>query len=270
MTHTPEYMKAYIEANKERLIIYRKEYYRAHKEEILARNKAYRDHNREKCIVQKREYYQTNKQEFSLKAKLYREKNRESLSIRKKIYHEANRDKDLARSRRHYEANREFYKQMERNRYQSNKEKHREQGKAWAAANREKVLLSSKKSNHKFRSTPKGNLSSTMSKRINESLRKGMKAGRHWETLVDYTVDQLKAHLEKLFKPGMTWENYGTVWHIDHKTPIAVFNFEHPEDVDFRLCWSLKNLQPLEASKNMSKGARLDKPHQPSLLIKAA
>ena len=110
-------------------------------------------------------------------------------------------------------------------------------------------------------------ISGSISGRIWETLKKGSKANRHWEELVGYTVDQLKAHLEKLFKPGMTWENYGTYWHIDHKTPIAVFNFQKPEDIDFRLCWSLKNLQPLQAKDNIRKGAKLEQPFQPSLAI---
>jgi len=65
----------------------------------------------------------------------------------------------------------------------------------------------------------------------------------------------------------MTWENYGTYWHIDHKIPIAVFNYEKPEDIDFRLCWSLKNLQPLEKIENIKKKDKLEKPFQPSLKI---
>ena len=176
-------------------------------------------------------------------------------------------ERNRERSRRHYYANKEIYKERAKRQYESNKEKHHLQGKAWSDANPEKRLEISRKYNRKFRSTPKGNLSSTISKRMNESLRRGMKAGRHWESLVDFTVDQLKMHIEKLFKPGMTWENYGTVWHIDHKIPVAAFNFERPDDIDFRLCWSVKNLQPLEATKNMSKGGRVVKPFQPSLAI---
>ncbi len=68
-------------------------------------------------------------------------------------------------------------------------------------------------------------------------------------------------------KPGMTWENYGTVWEIDHKIPVAVFNFERPGDLDFRLYWSLKNLRPLEAKENNHKQDKLDNPYQPALLI---
>lgn len=94
---------------------------------------------------------------------------------------------------------------------------------------------------------------------------RGSKAGRHWESLVGFTIDQLKAHIESLFKPGMTWENYGTVWEIDHKMPIAAFNFDSPEHVEFRLCWSLENLQPLGVSENRSKGAKIEKQY---LLVK--
>ena len=70
--------------------------------------------------------------------------------------------------------------------------------------------------------------------------------------------------LEKLFTVGMTWKNYGTVWEIDHKIPVAIFNFEKPEHIDFRLCWNLKNLQPLEKEKNRAKSAKIEEPFQPS------
>jgi 5-methylcytosine-specific restriction endonuclease McrA len=54
---------------------------------------------------------------------------------------------------------------------------------------------------------------------------------------------------------------------VDHIIPIAVFNFEKPEDIDFRRCWALKNLQPLESKQNQSKGAKIDRPFQPALMI---
>jgi hypothetical protein len=214
-----------------------------------------------------KEYYQAHKAEILARNKEYRERNKEAIAQQKKISHEINRDRDIARSRRHYQENKEVYQARSKAHYETHKERHSEQSREWADKNKDKRLQIVKNYNHKFRSTPKGNISSTISKRMNESLRKGMKAGRHWEKLVNFTIDQLKDHLEKLFKPGMTWENYGTVWHIDHKIPIAAFNFEKPEDIDFRVCWSLKNLRPLEAVKNMSKGASIYKPFQPSLAI---
>jgi hypothetical protein len=137
----------------------------------------------------------------------------------------------------------------------------------WQMKNRDKVLLSKKRHNQRKRGNPGGKLNHNIASAICRSLSKGTKNNRHWESLVDFTIEQLKRHLEKKFSPGMSWDNYGTVWQIDHKIPVAVFNFEKPEDIDFRICWSLKNLQPLEAKMNSSKQAKIDKPFQPSLAI---
>lgn len=122
------------------------------------------------------------------------------------------------------------------------------------------------------KSNPKWGVNHTISACIRSTLkRKGgydTKNGRHWEDLVGYTVEQLIKHLEKQFTEEMTWENHGSYWHIDHIIPIAVFNFEKAEDIDFKRCWALENLQPLWASENMSKGAKIDKPFQPSLALR--
>jgi hypothetical protein len=66
----------------------------------------------------------------------------------------------------------------------------------------------------------------------------------------------------------MTWGNYGQ-WHVDHKIPISAFNYETPDDIDFKRCWALKNLRPMWAKENISKGAKLDKPFQPALALSA-
>ena len=43
--------------------------------------------------------------------------------------------------------------------------------------------------------------------------------------------------------------------------------FTKPEHEDFKKCWSLDNLQQMWAKENMIKGANLEKPFQPSLLM---
>ncbi len=131
----------------------------------------------------------------------------------------------------------------------------------WQELNPEKV----KEARIKNSGTVKAKLCSRMSSSMRKSL-KGGKQGRKWESLAGYTVKQLKKHLEKQFINGMSWENMGA-WHIDHKTPKAVFNFEKPEDIDFKRCWALKNLQPLWVRENCVKNDKLDKPFQPSFLI---
>ena len=114
-------------------------------------------------------------------------------------------------------------------------------------------------------SNPKHKLNMRISNSIRCSIVSG-KNGKTWSSLVDYSIDDLMQHLEKQFTDGMTWENYGE-WHIDHKIPISVFNFEIPEHENFKRCWSLKNLQPMWASENISKGAKLEKHFQPRLAI---
>ncbi|EKS29291.1 Uncharacterised protein [Afipia felis] len=97
---------------------------------------------------------------------------------------------------------------------------------------------------------------------------KEMKAGRSWEVLVGYNLSELMRHLEKLFLPGMTWDNYGRGgWHIDHKIPKVVFNYTSPEHEDFKRCWALSNLQPLWEQDNISKNAKLAKQFQPTLAL---
>jgi len=92
------------------------------------------------------------------------------------------------------------------------------------------------------------------------------KAWRKWQDLVGYSSEELIAHLQRKLQPGMTLENYGE-WHIDHIIPVAAFNFTSEQDIDFKKCWALENLQPLWAKENLSKGDRMGKPFQPSLAI---
>jgi len=183
-----------------------------------------------------------------------------------KAYYAVNSEKKKAQNKAWREANPEKKKALGKAWREANPEKKKAAAKAYWAANPEKVFECSRKR----RSTPKGRLNNNMSNGIRASLRNGAKAGRHWEALVNFTIDELKAHIEKLFTPGMTWERFmnGEI-HIDHIVPIAVHNFTEPTHEDFIKAWSLKNLQPMWAKENMSKGMKLAKPFQPSLLLGA-
>lgn len=148
----------------------------------------------------------------------------------------------------------------------NNKDKKKSYNDIWRKINPDKVKEKNKRCYVKQQGTSSGKLNNSMSSGIYVSLKKGSKAGRHWETLVGYTVDQLKEHLEKQFKPGMNWENRSQ-WHIDHIIPLSVHNFQSPEDIDFKKAWSLKNLQPMWAKENIKKSNKLSKPFQPSLTL---
>ncbi len=83
---------------------------------------------------------------------------------------------------------------------------------------------------------------------------KEKKNNQKWEKLIGYPVLELMKHLEKQFKDGMNWENYGE-WHIDHIIPCSVFDLENSEEQD--ICFHHTNLQPLWANDNISKSNRI-------------
>ncbi len=109
----------------------------------------------------------------------------------------------------------------------------------------------------KLRKNPIFRMHASISSHMNESLRCAYrnKDRRSWETLVGYTKEDLKIHLESLFKDGMSWDNYGK-WHIDHIRPVASFNITSAECEDFKKCWALENLQPLWAEENFKKNKK--------------
>ncbi len=134
------------------------------------------------------------------------------------------------------------------NRDKSNKIK-----KAYKDKNIEKVRESARLYQKTQRKDPFKRLSKNISKAIWQSL-KNKKNSNSWKRFVDYDLNTLIIYLENRFTPEMTWDNYGSYWHLDHIKPLSWFNLE----LEFKEAWSLKNLQPLEASKNLSKNNRYE------------
>jgi len=132
-----------------------------------------------------------------------------------------------------------------------NRERRRKTHQSWDGKNREKRRSLDKK----YRSTPEGIINHRMKGAIQKALH-GNKAGRHWESLIGYTLEELKQHLELKFTKGMSWSNMGR-WHIDHIIPKSFFTYDKQEDQEFQYCWSLDNLQPLWAKDNLSKNSKI-------------
>jgi hypothetical protein len=71
--------------------------------------------------------------------------------------------------------------------------------------------------------------------------------------LLGCSLKQLQHHLEKQFKKGMSWDNYGK-WHIDHIQPCVSFDLRKPSEQ--RKCFNYRNLQPLWAKENLRKNGK--------------
>lgn len=106
------------------------------------------------------------------------------------------------------------------------------------------------------RKNPIYKLKNNISRQIRKALQNN-KNGKKWESIVGYTLDQLKIHIQSTFTDGMSWENYGQ-WHIDHKKPIDSFiiNKDNWQE-DIKEIWALNNLQALWAKDNCSKSNKM-------------
>ena len=86
--------------------------------------------------------------------------------------------------------------------------------------------------------------------------RQGAPRAKWWEKYCGYTLADLRASLERQFHAGMSWENHGTMWDIDHIRPLVEFIMPHFDCCDFREAWALSNLRPLTKKANRAKHAR--------------
>jgi hypothetical protein len=200
--------------------------YLSKSEKLKKYQKEYNLKNQEKVKNRKKEYYEKNKEIIDLKSKERRLKNPDY----QKNNYLKNREERLAYAKNHRSSD-EFKKARNEKRKKLRKEniffklKENIRKSIYKAFNRQKL----KKSESSFKNLP-------------------------------YTVLQLKEHLEKQFEPWMNWDNYGVYkiggekkWNIDHIIPQSKLVFTSYNDDNFKKCWSLENLRPLEATENFSK-----------------
>lgn len=165
---------------------------------------------------------------------------------------------DKQKEYRNTDKNKEYQRKYQKEYRKTHKEDSREYYKEYTKTDKQKKKRN-KRLKKKRDTDPKFRLDGIMATTISTALR-GKKAGRKWEELVGYSVEDLMIHLESKFEPWMNWDNYGVYeegkfkWHIDHIKPKSLFNYTYPEDKEFKECWALKNLQPLEAIENIKKG----------------
>ena len=73
--------------------------------------------------------------------------------------------------------------------------------------------------------------------------------------IIGCNIDFLKKWIEFRFDSNMTWNNFGSYWHIDHILPINKFDLTKPGDIN--ICFHWTNLQPLQSFENISKSDKL-------------
>lgn len=221
------YHRKWSKDNKEKRNRYTNSWKRRHKDAVrLMKRRSYLK-NRKKAIATVKRYYKINKNIINLKrkpqAKIYREKNKDRINLRIKEWSIKNKDRISLNNKR------------------------------WVAKNRKRVNFLA---NIRMKKLRLENISYRLSQNIGIDMWHALrdkKYSKRWQKLVNYSTEDLMKHLESLFDENMNWGNYGTYWEIDHIKPRSLFKFKSYDDIEFKECWSLSNLQPLEKRANRIK-----------------
>ena len=78
--------------------------------------------------------------------------------------------------------------------------------------------------------------------------------------LIGCDKQQLLSHIEKQFKIGMNWNNYGTCWTLDHVKPCS--NYLLLCKFHQKACFNYLNLRPLFKQENQRKSFVIVKEEQ--------
>jgi len=198
---------------------YMRNYRNAHKATLTAKKKAYYILRKKDVLATVRCYAKLHKMDILSKKKRYYAQHKKEIAEKRKTYISHNREKVAQGLQRYYRSHKEYIIARVRKRY---------------------------------RTDVSYRINQNMSTSIRKSL-KGKKKNKHWEDIVGYTKEQLITDIESKFTPEMSWENYGTYWHIDHQKPKSLFNITTYDCQELRDCWALSNLHPLEAKENIRK-----------------
>lgn len=196
-------------------------------------SKKYNEDNKEIISIKNKEYRKNNKEKISEIDKLYKEKNKDKLKEQNSVYYEKNKEEISIKSK--------IYASKPEVKERRNKNE------------REKRL---------------NNPSIRIKQNISASIGKILKLNGKIKSSsilchLPYSIENLILHLESLWEPWMTWNNYGRynkktwddndsstwIWQLDHIIPHSKFEYELGDE-EFKKCWKLSNLRPYSAKLN--------------------
>ena len=142
-------------------------------------------------------------------------------------------------------------------RYYENPQAHNDQCMKWRNKNRHKLNANRRAWMPKYyKENPSARIADNLRARLSSAVKRAA-VGRKGSAVKDLgcSLDFLMSYLETRFDSNMSWENYGSYWHIDHVLPLA--SFDLTKRAQLKAACHYTNLQPMEASANMSKCAKV-------------
>lgn len=188
--------------------------------------------------------FMARREKARLSAKQWRARHGDVIRSKERQKYHADHAASIARSRAHYAKNRVAISAASG---------------AWAKRNPNKVNAAQKR---RYYSNPLTRLKVLTRSRLRRILsQRSLYKKCHTFRIIGCTPSYLRAYVEARFKPGMTWENFGSAWHIDHALPVA--SAKNKREL-LKLCHHT-NLQPLWKKENLSKSDSI--PTQPELAL---
>lgn len=207
--------------------------------------KAYdiKKHNSKKDIVKiyQKEYREKNKEELKIKALERVMKDYEEYKRKKRLHRQQNRNKANQKLREYYAKNKD--KTQKANKVWKDKNKD------WMKEYRRRYHNKKHKTDYQYRL--KRNIRSRLYHAIKYNIDKKINSS------IDYCGCDfifLQQYLEKQFTDGMSWENYGSYWSIDHIIPC--FKFDLTKEEGIKKCFHYTNLRPLKCYDNCIRGLK--------------
>lgn len=166
-------------------------------------------------------------------------------------YYKKNRKRLLENGRQYRLKNIKKHLKYDKDRYWSNPEFHRNRWKKYSRTHRATI---NKTRRERYATDMHYKLKCIIRARLISTIKQDQKKGSILN-LLGCTIPELKVHIEKQFRPGMTWKNWSYKgWHIDHKKPLASFNLKNQKQLS--IACHFTNLQPLWSIENHIKGNR--------------
>jgi hypothetical protein len=137
-----------------------------------------------------------------------------------------------------------------------NWERNRQNEQRWRENNRERYRELVRVKQAARRSTPWGIINNRLIAIMHRSVRISSPRQTKYTAALGYLWSDLRAHIEAQCTAGMTWENWGSHWEIDHIKPLRLFKYESLDDSLFKQAWDLSNLRPLLKHENARKGGK--------------
>ena len=209
--------------------------------------KAYNAANAEAISRNKKFYQKSNAVAIAEQHKEYRKANAEVIAVREKAYRKANAVVIAEQQNAYRIANLEALKVKKKAYRKAHPEVARVSQKAYRAANIQNIRAHARsrtKNDQQFK------LARNLRIRLSKAIRNQAKRGSAVRDL-GCSIEFLESYLQARFTSEMSWDNYGTAWHIDHIYPLAKVDLE--DRAQFLKACNYRNLQPMLIRDNLAK-----------------